>query len=79
MDPPLICFNKLQTSIKNSCVDIFGEKKIDYQLLDFFEKKGVENASKKAITLQLHGGFPAIMDQYNLEHFCTIYCDLSTM
>ena len=40
---------------------------------------GVENAPKKALTLQLQGGSPSNMDQYTLEHLCTKFGAFITM
>ena len=79
MDPPLICFIKLQTEIINSFLGVFGEKtQFAYRLLDFFEKK-IRGCPEKTLTLQLRGSFPSNMDQYILEHFCAKFCDFSTM
>ena len=68
MEPPLIFFNKLLTSLIHSFVDTFGEKKYFYTNYLIFSKKikGGENAPKKALTLPLQGGSPCNMDQHTL-------------
>ena len=62
--PALMCFIRLQTPIINSFVDVFGKKQnLTTNNLIFLKKirGGGENALKKALTLQLDGGFPSII------------------
>ena len=53
MEPPLICFNKLLTSLIYSFVDIFSEKKyLTSNYLGFFSK--YKGGLKKAPKIALH-------------------------
>ena len=57
MDPPLVCFNKLQTSLINSFVDIFVENKWTTNYFDFCSiprGKRIENAPKNPYTTPAH-------------------------